>query len=51
MASHSHFVETSVEEIEQIKDSVIRQNTKLATRYGIKLFKDKECFCNYQQFV
>jgi hypothetical protein len=46
MASHSRFVEISVEEIDQIKDSAIPQNTKLATKYGIKLFKGKECFCN-----
>ena len=39
MASHSRFIEIYFEQIDQIKDSAIPQNTKLATQYQIKLFK------------
>jgi hypothetical protein len=39
MASQSRFVVTSFDEIEQIKENAIPQNTKMATKFGVKLLK------------
>ena len=39
MAAQTRFAEITFEEIEKIKDSAIPQNTKHATKYGVKLFK------------
>jgi hypothetical protein len=36
MASQSRFVVTSFDEIEQIKENAIPQNTKMATKFGVK---------------
>jgi hypothetical protein len=44
MASQSRFVVTSFDEIEQIKENAIPQNTKMATKFGVKLFKGKKPF-------
>jgi hypothetical protein len=43
MASQSRFVVTSFDEIEQIKENAIPQNTKMATKFGVKL-KGKKLF-------
>ena len=39
MASQSRFAQISFEEIEQMKENAVPQNTKHATKYGVKLFK------------
>jgi hypothetical protein len=39
MASQSRFAQISFEEIEQMKENAVPQNTKQATKYGVKLFK------------
>ena len=39
MATQTRFAEISFEEIEEIKDKAIPQNTKHDTKYGVKLFK------------
>jgi hypothetical protein len=44
MASQSRFVVSSFDEIEQIKENAIPQNTKMATKFGVKLFKSKKPF-------
>jgi hypothetical protein len=36
--------DTSFDEIEQIKENAIPQNTKMATKFGVKLFKGKKPF-------
>ena len=41
MATQTRFAEISFEEIEEIKDKAIPQNTKHATKYGVKLFKGR----------
>ena len=39
MASQSRFAQISFEEIEQMKENAVPQNTKRATKYWVKLFK------------
>ena len=42
MATQTRFAEISFEEIEEIKDKEILQNSKHATKCDVKLFKGKQ---------
>ena len=42
MATQTRFAEISFEEIEEIKDKGIVQNSKHAIKCGVKLFKGKQ---------